>query len=637
MVPRTSPEQWQPSQGITLDNAGWNVVRNEDNTLVVAGPGAGKTELLAQRASYLLQANFCPAPQRILAISFKRDAAANLRERVEQRCGLELAQRLDSLTYDSFAKGLVDRFREAIPPEHRPTADYQVVFHKEAEEALKDILDARAQTRSDRRNLLNKIFVLHGAVPYPFTQPMDTLDLEAVALLWQRFMARTPTRLTFPMITRLASLAIRSMPAVLRAVRATYSHVFLDEYQDTTEAQYDLVCTAFRGAGAVLTAVGDNKQRIMGFAGAMSNVFDCFEADFASDRVPLIINHRSAPRLVQIQQVLANQIDPAAARVDSGKPALAGECEIWEFSNPEQEAQVVADRIAGWIHGEGLEPRQVCILVKQLVSRYASAIIRALDAWGIKARDESQYQDLMAEPAVRSIIGYLELLVRERAPNAWSETTSLLMDLRGYHGDTPAEKVRTLEAAFAKFLEWQRGVLRAIKPDAADGQERFQAVINALFERMLGKEQYRQLHPHYLQGGWFDKVCNSSAKLLWSAYTNVGDWVAVIDQFLGVGITPIMTVHKSKGLEYDTVFFIGLEDDAFWRYTEQQEDDDCAFFVALSRAKRRMYFTFSEYRGTGYNDVQKRQRCDNIRFLRKVLEQADVPVVNYRGRVGVRG
>ena len=630
MPPRISPEQWRPSEGITLDCAGQTVVRSENNALVVAGPGAGKTELLAQRASYLLQTNLCPVPRRILALSFKRDAADNLRERVERRCGPELAHRLDSLTFDAFAKSLVDRFREAIPAEHRPTADYQIAFLKEAEEDLTDVLDARTQRRGERRNLLDKLFVLHGALPHPFSQSLNAPDLKAAALLWQRFMARTPTRLTFPMITRLAALALRSKPAVLRALRATYSHVFLDEYQDTTEAQYDLVCATFRGTDTVLTAVGDNKQRIMVFAGAMVNAFQRFEADFTAERVPLIINHRSAPRLVQIQQVLANQIDPAAARVNSGKPALEGECEIWEFAHPVQEAEVIADRIAGWIHDEGLEPRQICILVKQLVRRYASDITQALDVRGIKARDESEYQDLMAEPATRAIIGYLELLVRESAPAAWSEITSLLIDLRGYHADTPAHKVRTLEAALARFLEGQRRVLRAIKSDAADGQARFQAVIDALFQRMLGEEHYRQLHPQYLQGGWFEQVCKSSAKLLWLAFTNVGDWAAVIDQFLGVGIIPIMTVHKSKGLEYDTALFVGLEDDAFWRYTDQQADDDCAFFVALSRAKRRMYFTFSEQRGTGYEGAQKRQSCDNIRLLREVLEQAHVPVVNYR-------
>ncbi|WVV49583.1 UvrD-helicase domain-containing protein [Pseudomonas sp. NA13] len=74
------------------------------NRSVIAGPGAGKTELLAQRAAFLLQTDAAPSPRRILAISFKRDAASNLAARVRQRCHHTHASRFDSMTFDAFAK-----------------------------------------------------------------------------------------------------------------------------------------------------------------------------------------------------------------------------------------------------------------------------------------------------------------------------------------------------------------------------------------------------------------------------------------------------------------------------------------------------------------------------------------------------
>ena len=73
------PEQWVPAAGITLEPNAETACREQHrNVAVTAGPGAGKTELLAQRADFLLRTNTCPYPQRILAISFKADAAANL-------------------------------------------------------------------------------------------------------------------------------------------------------------------------------------------------------------------------------------------------------------------------------------------------------------------------------------------------------------------------------------------------------------------------------------------------------------------------------------------------------------------------------------------------------------------------------
>ena len=81
---------WQPSDGLKLEVNALEVVKSSENTLVIAGPGAGKTEMLAQRANFLLQTNTCVFPRKILAISFKKDASLNLHERVMKRSGEKL-------------------------------------------------------------------------------------------------------------------------------------------------------------------------------------------------------------------------------------------------------------------------------------------------------------------------------------------------------------------------------------------------------------------------------------------------------------------------------------------------------------------------------------------------------------------
>jgi superfamily I DNA/RNA helicase len=124
---RVSPDQWQPIGVDALEKNALKVVRSTNNRSVIAGPGSGKTELLAQRAAYLLQCGVSRAPRRILAISFKRDAATNLAARVRSRCHPDQAYRFDSLTFDAFAKGLVDRFGQALPERWRPTPDYEIV------------------------------------------------------------------------------------------------------------------------------------------------------------------------------------------------------------------------------------------------------------------------------------------------------------------------------------------------------------------------------------------------------------------------------------------------------------------------------------------------------------------------------
>ena len=120
------PDQWNPSDSIQLENAAMETIKTTQNTLVIAGPGAGKTELLAQKAGYLFATNSCTYPRKILAISFKKDAAENLRERVICRVGRDVKERFVSLTYDAFAKGILDRFRLSLPDHMIPCSDYIV-------------------------------------------------------------------------------------------------------------------------------------------------------------------------------------------------------------------------------------------------------------------------------------------------------------------------------------------------------------------------------------------------------------------------------------------------------------------------------------------------------------------------------
>src|SRR5437868_2793250 len=103
---RVPADEWKPIGIESLEHNALAVVRSTNNRSVIAGPGSGKTELLAQRAAYLLQVGITRAPRRILAISFKRDAAFNLAARVRSRCHPDQSRRFDSLTFDAFAKSL---------------------------------------------------------------------------------------------------------------------------------------------------------------------------------------------------------------------------------------------------------------------------------------------------------------------------------------------------------------------------------------------------------------------------------------------------------------------------------------------------------------------------------------------------
>lgn len=293
-----SPEEWTPCDGIILEEAAEKAVRCDSHVLVIAGPGAGKTELLAQKATYLLQTNQCKDPQRILAISFKKDAAQNLKERVERRCGTEAGDRFVSMTYDAFAKSLLDHFLYALPVALRPRPEYQINDDDVIDTAFKQV--GFKNPEGLRGSRLKKYYDESlSSVTLPIAK--SGFAETAWPLLLNGFDHQAPT-LTFKMISMLVIHLIKTNPFIKRALHLTYSYVFLDEFQDTTNLQYELIRQCFYGSSSKITAVGDNKQRIMIWAGADKAVFNKFYRELSPEHVRLIMNHRSAPRLVALQR-----------------------------------------------------------------------------------------------------------------------------------------------------------------------------------------------------------------------------------------------------------------------------------------------------------------------------------------------
>jgi len=622
-MPRTlRSEEWTPVDVPELEPAAEEAVRAATNTVVVAGPGAGKTELLAQRSCYLLQTDLCPAPRRILAISFKRDAARNLGDRVARRCDPELARRFDSRTFDAFAKSLLDRFGRGLPPRWRPSDDYQVDFdirEKKAGDYLNIIPNRPGLTKADIAGIQPITFYRnHFVGQLPIEAEPTTVEERAPLALWAIYLrGRKPSTLNFEMINRLAELLLRANPKIVSALRATYSYVFLDECQDTTAIQYDIIKTAFHGSPTVLTAVGDNKQRIMGWANALSGIFATFQSDFGAAVVRPVRNYRSAPKLVRIQQVIARALDkqhqPAVA-VDDGADG-DGDCRLFEYPNHLVESEHLADLIQGWIKTDGVVPRDICVLVRLLPQKYTTELTESLTRRSIKARVESELLDLIAEPVTTTILHFFKLATARHAPDSWVALMDLLQEIES---DDSEEGARNLERRLSGF---NRGLRHKLKTVGAD-PEAVAGVVRGMID-FIGEAAYVALHPQYGQGTFFRETVESVTKHLTASRAS-GEWQEAIDIFEGKDSVPIMTMHKSKGLEYHTIVFVGLEDSALFGFKNNEFDEACGFFVALSRAKKRAIFTFSRMRPRKIGMAAESQSRSEIEKLYRNLEIAGI-------------
>ena len=632
---RVEPASWCPVGLDDLEPVAWSALRHERSSSVVAGPGAGKTEFLAQRAAYLLQTGICAEPQNILAISFKREAALNLDARVRARCGPEHAARFVSQTFDSFTKGIVDRFWRALPERWRPRPPYEVVSFKtyEVERFLeKTRREAPLHFRADLNRLSGTSFEAHcvGSLRLPVQRRAFQSGVEyAIQRWWKtRLEQNGGSRLTFVLINRLAELVLRANPNISRALQLTYPFVFVDEFQDTTYGQYDFLTSVFQHAGVVVTAVGDDKQRIMGWAGAKPACFSSFDSDFAAQRFTLRMNYRSSPALVQIQHVIAQALDAnTEPTVSRAAPALSQDvAQTWVIESQEVESRQLARWMAADMAARGTKPRDYAIIVRQKPDQFEVPLTEELRVCGIGLRNESKQigrttlQDLLAEELTSLALALLELATKRQAPSAWAILSPAMQRLRSADPEDHA-RCRAVEDELTEFVSSLAQDIQAtpVSPDAA--RELVGKVL-----AFLDLPSLARAYPVYTRGDSLAIAAEAFA-LHWEACAlATPSWADVLIAFAGPDLVPLMTVHKSKGLEYDTVLFLGLDDNLWWSYRAGDKDGLATFFVALSRAKQRVIFTYCPARGS-------REKVSDLYAL---LVSAGVPERTIGERISVQ-
>lgn len=544
-----SPPDWVPQAGLELEpNARLAIVEQTRHVLAVAGPGAGKTEMLAQRADFLLRTGTCPYPRRILAISFKVDAAENLRSRVAARCGTELARRFDSHTFHAFAKRLIDRYRVVLTGDEALNHDYTV-----------------------------------GPESVPGSQ------------------------LGFADMVPRATTILESSAVVRNAVRNTYSHVFLDEFQDCTNIQYQFLRTAFGATPAVITAVGDTKQSIMGWAGALDKIFEQFVADFDADTHRLYVNHRSATRIRRVNNAMVKVMEPAAAVPDTELTDNDGIVESIVYPTCADEAADLAYRIASWIHDEQIVPSQIAVLVSREIAAFAAPLMAQLDARSIAYRNEHAIQDDFAQPAGQLIVDFLAVTLHAHQTAAYQRLIDVLT-LSSGDGESDDRHA----AKWRRILSDCRSFVQAIVDSEEPGNE-LVAVVRGFLDH-IGSERLTALSPEYGQGDRLDQIVESVLSRVRDLANGLGGTLADLTQITDDGAVRILTVHKAKGLEFDSVIVLATEYETYWG---KPDDERATFFVGVSRAKRRLVATSAGYRAKplGATHRWKTARTPHDEFL----------------------
>ena len=524
-----SIDRWRPSAGLTLEpNALAAAKETRANLALTAGPGAGKTEMLAQRADFLLQTAQCRYPRRILAISFKVDAARNLKARVRKRCGPDLAGRLDSHTFHAFAKRLIDRFRPVLKGRDALNADYSIGPNRVQGESI-----------------------------------------------------------TFGDIVPLAQTIITSSTIARNAVRQTYSHVFLDEFQDCTSEQYRLIKACFLGSPTILTAVGDTKQSIMGWAGALEGIFESFAEDFDARPLNLYQNFRSAPRLRRMQNAMIRVMDPPAAGDDAELQGDEGTITVLRYATDRDEAVDLANRVRAMIGDSGLPASQIAVLVSREQKFFCQPLMAAMDAVGVPYREEDSTQDLASEPVARLIVDFLLVVCGRRETSAHRR---LLEQVVFSYGSDEEHEYRQ-RSRWSRLIADTRARIDSREINLSS--ERDLRDLSHTVIAAVGRDKVVEMSSDYAQGGRLDQLIADTIAKAHTLVARAGDPAVALARFSGDEAVRIMSIHKSKGLEFEAVIVLGVENEMFWSGIAKERS---VFFVGISRARKHLLLTHCDQR-----------------------------------------
>jgi len=605
------------------------VLATEGPVLILAGAGSGKTRVITHRIAHLVLEKGIPSEQ-ILAVTFTNKAAGEMKERVEKLVGSALASWVS--TFHSFCVRVLRRDGAAIGLRQ----GFVIYDEDDQLAAVREVM--RALDLSEKlhppRRLLSRISARKNSGRDQGDEgSLDVFD--RVAARYQEAL-RAAGAVDFDDLLLLTLGLFTDHPDVRDAYRRRFRYVLVDEYQDTNRAQYEIV-RHLAGPTGNLTVVGDEDQSIYSWRGAdIDNILD-FEADFPGARVfRLEENYRSSQAILDVASSLVARNQRRKGKTLRAVRPAGEKVRLHEAGDEFEEATAVVERIAA-LRGKGraavlFRMNAQSRLLEEGLLRYRLPYV-VVGGVGFYARREVKdllaYLRVIQNPgdaiALRRIvnvpprgigdrtIGEIERAARERRVSFW-EALGLLVDEASLPGRAllPLRRFRELleqlrsEAAALGLRRLLERVLETTGYSAAlaaeDSQESEDRLEN-LAELLSAAADYEARESSPSLAGFLDR-----AALLSDA-----------DQVKDDAPVTLMTLHAAKGLEFETIFLVGMEEGLLphsrsLASSEGLEEERRLAYVGMTRAMERLYLSWAQSRQV----FGQRRLSEKSRFLEEI-------------------
>ena len=631
------------------------VLYTDGDSMVIAGAGSGKTRVLTYRIAHLLEEGV--EPWSILALTFTNKAAGEMKQRIAARVGENRARYLWMGTFHSIFSRILRSEADKIGY----TSNFTIYDQTDSQNLIKSIiremqLDDKTYkpsvVQSRISNAKNRLMTASAYVQNPDIYKSDQFKrVPMVGKIYERYeqRCRQSDAMDFDDLLLNTFLLFRDHPEVQEHYGAGFKHILVDEYQDTNYAQHCIVWQLTR-FGAKVCVVGDDAQSIYSFRGAnLDNMLKFSKLYPDSKLFKLEQNYRSTQTIVEAAGTLIDKNHAQIKKKVFSENEQGDKIKVFCAHSDIEESEMVVNRLLDLHTFKDVPWREMAILYRTNaqsrpleealrkrglpykiyggVSFYQRREVKDVIAYmrmSVNPNDEEAFKRIINYPARgigQTTVGKIQFAAMENGVSLWTVLCNPAEYGLGLNQGALAKLTafRTLLESFmadastasadllAKRIVDETGIMRELKADTTiEGESRIQNVdelMNNIAQFCKDREE---------EGNENCRITDylSEVSLLTDQDNETADDLEKVT---------LMTVHAAKGLEFDAVFIVGLEEHLFpsdmsGDDERQIEEERRLLYVAMTRARKYLHLLFATTRFK-YGSVDF---CTPSRFLKDI-------------------
>lgn len=595
------------------------IAHHKGPCMVLAGPGSGKTTVITKRIEYLIEKHRVN-PEEILVITFSKAASKEMRERfytLSQERGVTFG------TFHGIYYGI-------LKWAYQFTSDN--IFSEEQKfQLLGRVIERMELDIEDEKDFLQGIAgeisnIKNNRIPLTEYQSMNC-DEETFVRIYQAYEEERKKRrkVDFDDMLVLTYELFRKRPDILQMWQSKYKYILIDEFQDINKVQYDVVCMLAAPENN-LFIVGDDDQSIYRFRGARPEIMLDFPKDYPDvKQILLDVNYRSTKAIVNgAARVIRHNVSryPKQIITTNGQGVNV---HIQELRHPIEESKYIIKEIQKAIRS-GVKPSEIAVLYR--TNNEARVLVESLMEYGVPFSMKEHFSNLYEHFIGQNLIAYMKMALGDRSrklflqimnrPNRYIGRDSVekgeisFEDLRKFYQDKDwmLDRIDQLEVdlrivkrcapyAAIQYIRKHVGYDDFLKEYAIKRRIKLEELLDILTEIEERAKEFKTIEE------WFAHIDEYTEELKRLAEYKETNTKAI----------QMMTMHGAKGLEFDTVFVIGANEDIVpYKKAETQEEieeERRLFYVAMTRAKKRLEISYSKERNG--------KKMERSRFVSELL------------------